>query len=93
MANGEVVFAAPWEGRVFALARTLSEQGHYTWDEFRACLIQELDQVTLDTQNFHYFDYFLNALQQLTLTKGLLSAAELAQLVQTFRERPHGHDH
>ncbi len=42
MANGEVIFEAPWQTRVFGLARLLCEQGHYDWDEFRACLIHFL---------------------------------------------------
>ena len=35
MANGELLFEAPWQARVFGMARALSEQGLYTWDEFR----------------------------------------------------------
>ena len=36
MANGELVFESPWEGRVFGMARVLCEQGLFEWDEFRA---------------------------------------------------------
>ena len=31
MANGEVIFDAPWQGRVFAMAVALSEQGVFVW--------------------------------------------------------------
>jgi len=39
MANGELVFEAPWQARAFGMARALCEQGLYTWDEFREELI------------------------------------------------------
>ena len=37
--NGELVFAAPWESRSFAMAFALVERGDFTWDEFRDHLI------------------------------------------------------
>jgi hypothetical protein len=30
------VFTEPWQAQSFALAVTLSEQGHFTWDELKA---------------------------------------------------------
>ena len=42
-ANGELVFAAPWESRVFGLAAALRERGLFSWDEFRAELIAAID--------------------------------------------------
>ena len=43
MANGEVVFDAPWQSRVFGMARALCEQGLFTWDEFREQLILQIE--------------------------------------------------
>ena len=43
MANGEVTFEEPWQGRVFGMARVLAEQGCYTWDEFRCHLLNETE--------------------------------------------------
>src|SRR5581483_11355715 len=40
--NGELVFAAPWEGRAFGLAVALSDQGLYNWEEFRQSLITQI---------------------------------------------------
>ena len=42
MVNGEVVFETPWQGRVFGMAKSLADAGLYSWDEFRACLIDEV---------------------------------------------------
>lgn len=40
--SGELVFETPWEARVFGIAVSLCEQGFYQWDEFRRCLIAEI---------------------------------------------------
>ena len=37
--NGELVFDAPWEGRSFAMAMALVEEGLFDWDGFRDHLI------------------------------------------------------
>jgi len=42
MANGELVFDAPWQGRVFGMARVLCEAGVFSWDEFRLRLISNI---------------------------------------------------
>src|SRR5262249_16321508 len=40
--NGELVFEAPWEGRVFGMAVALYDQRHYAWEEFQRSLIDEI---------------------------------------------------
>ena len=39
--NGELVFEAPWEGRLFGLTLALAERGWFGWDEFRSLLVEE----------------------------------------------------
>ena len=94
MANGEVLFEAPWQGRVFGMARALAEAGVYDWDEFRARLIEEI--AAWDRQpdgEYRYYDHFLRALERLLLDKGLIGAEGLGDRVSAFAARPHGHDH
>ena len=43
MANGEVLFDEPWQGRVFAMALLLEEQECFAWEEFQAVLIEVID--------------------------------------------------
>jgi len=96
MANGELVFGEPWESRVFGMARALCEQGHYSWDEFRACLIHEIDEWESshdDHDNYDYYVCFLGALEKLLREKSVYHDNELDELELTFRNRPHGHDH
>jgi hypothetical protein len=33
--NGELIFSEPWEGRVFAMAVALHDEGTFPWEEFR----------------------------------------------------------
>jgi nitrile hydratase accessory protein len=40
--NGELVFAAPWEGRAFALAVAVVEHAGLGWDTFRRRLIEAI---------------------------------------------------
>ncbi len=42
MVNGELTFDAPWQGRVFGIARGLAEHGVFEWDAFRARLIERI---------------------------------------------------
>lgn len=98
MANGEVLFEAPWQGRVFGMARALAAAGVYDWDEFRARLIEELAgwdrAAAVDAAaEFAYYDHFLRAFERLLLDKGLVTAAGVGSRTAEFRARPHGHDH
>ena len=95
-ANGEVIFDEPWQNRTFCMARSLCEAGHYTWDEFRACLIQQIESWQADhseQEPYQYFDHFLAALTDLMELKGLCETRELDQRSRAFADRPHGHDH
>lgn len=94
MENGEVIFEAPWQGRVFGMAHTLASSGVFDWDEFRACLITELASWDREGAGpFEYYDHFLRALETLLLRRGLLSEVELGARRAEIAARPHGHDH
>ena len=61
MANGEVLFDEPWQGRVFAMALLLVEQGCFAWDEFQAELIEVIHarEATDDqTGEYAYYDHY-----------------------------------
>ena len=95
MANGEATFDAPWQGRVFGMARTLAEQGYYSWDEFRVHLIAHIgdwDHAEAAT-GYHYYDHFLAALQTLLVEKDMLDEHSVEGRFKEFAARPHGHDH
>jgi nitrile hydratase accessory protein len=94
MANGEVVFEAPWQSRVFGMARALADAGAYDWNDFRARLIEEIS--AWDRQpdgEYAYYDHFMRALERLLAERGLVAPAELSRRVAELAARPPGHDH
>lgn len=96
MANGELIFESPWESRVFGMARLLCEKGLYDWDEFRACLISEVerwDRMHVEDKPYQYYQLFYSALEKLLLIKNIYVADDLIESAKILAERPHGHDH
>jgi len=96
MANGEIIFEAPWQSRVFGMARCLCEQGQFSWDDFRARLIEVIgaaDAASGPGDEYHYFDHFLAALTAILEEKQLCNPAEVSRKAMELSNRPHGHDH
>jgi len=95
MANGELLFEVPWQGRAFGMARALCEAGVFSWDDFRQLLISNI--ATWEQQQhqapYAYYDIFLQTLSMLLQSKDLCAAAELEAREALFLARPHGHDH
>jgi nitrile hydratase accessory protein len=65
--NGEIVFAAPWEARAFALAVGVVQRLHLPWDEFRLLLVEE---IALDPDR-PYYESWACALESLIVGLGL----------------------
>ena len=91
--NGELVFDAPWEGRIFGLAVALSDRRVYDWDDFRARLIQEIGA----TNEAAYYASWLGAFEKLLLARGLISAEELDKRTAEYAsgertDEDHDHD-
>jgi nitrile hydratase accessory protein len=77
--NGELVFAAPWEGRAFGLAVLLSEKGAYAWDDFRTRLVGEIAQ-----GGEAYYESWLDALESLLLARGLVNREEVTKRAEEY---------
>ena len=74
------VFAEPWQARAFALALKLSEQGHFTWDEWTAALARELKAVAdrgEPDDGSRYYHHWLAALETLVIKKGLSAVSRV----------------
>ncbi len=94
--NGELVFAAPWESRVFGVAAALRERGLFTWDEFRVHLIAEIadwERNHAPGKTYSYYARWQAALERLLAEKGLCTPAELEAREHALAARPAGHDH
>lgn len=95
--NGELVFDALWESRIFGLTMTLFEAGHFAWAEFRDRLIAEIAAWERAhgprDEGFHYWACWLAALERLLGEKGLCPDDALDVRVRQLATRPPGHDH
>jgi len=87
--NGELVFAAPWERRVFGLTLALYRAQTFAWECFRARLMA---QIAADQQR-PYWQSWATALEDLLVETGLLARSELDGLHDELLARPEGHDH
>jgi nitrile hydratase accessory protein len=88
-ANGELVFAEPWESRAFAMAVTLAEAGVFTWDEFRESLV---GRIAADPGS-PYYRCWLAALEDRVVAAGALDEAALTERTAHLAGRSPGHDH
>lgn len=75
--NGELVFEAPWEGRVFGMAVTLSDQQVYEWDAFRKRLVSEINAAEEHDDGSSYYERWLASFERLLLETGVVTAEEL----------------
>lgn len=90
--NGELVFGAAWEGRVFGLATAMHGARLFEWDEFRDRLIAEIaeaDRAGGESAEdlhapSHYYERWLDAFERLLVERGLLSREELTARLAEF---------
>jgi len=94
--NGELVFAAPWESRVFGITLALCEQGLFEWDDFRRLLIEEIasqERAGEDGERWSYYACWQTALERLLADRGICDDRELLARERRYAARPAGHDH
>ena len=95
--GSEPVFREPWEAHAFALAVRLNEAGVFTWVEWAATLASEIDRAQADGDRDlgdTYYRHWLNALETLVASKGLLGVSDMARRKEEWRRAylatPHG---
>jgi nitrile hydratase accessory protein len=98
--NGELVFEAPWEGRVFGLTMALCDRGAFAWEDFRRHLIAEIGAWERDHPEpverqaaYRYYERWQAALERLLAERGLCPPGELTARTRELAARPAGHDH
>lgn len=94
--NGELVFEAPWQARVFGMAHGLCDAGLFDWDGFRDHLIAEIarwEAAAAPGAEYRYYERFQAALEALLAEHGRAPADELDRRAAALAARPHGHDH
>jgi nitrile hydratase accessory protein len=71
--NGELVFDAPWQGRVLGMALAVVQQRGLDWDEFRRRLIAAIDADPARP----YYESWTAALTDLVVDLGVARTEEL----------------
>jgi nitrile hydratase accessory protein len=95
-ANGELVFAEPWESRIFGVALSLHQAGRFEWPAFQAELIAAIARWEGGHDEgapFRYYDCWLQALESLLDGLGLIDRESLEAQAVRQGARPVGHDH
>ena len=95
--ENEPVFAEPWQAQAFALAVTLSGQGHFTWKEWAGELADTLRAAAERGEpddGSRYYEHWLATLERLVIARGLADDATLAgrkdAWVAAYLNTPHG---
>ncbi|MGI9598126.1 MAG: nitrile hydratase accessory protein [Acidimicrobiales bacterium] len=95
-ANGELVFTAPWQSRLFATTMRLHETQRLEWETFRQGLIDQIaiHEGTLDdSADYDYWGCWQRALEQLLDELQVVSRSEIEATTEELAARPPGHDH
>jgi Nitrile hydratase beta subunit len=87
--NGEIVFGAPWERRVFGLAVIACRSGRCDWDTFRKRLIRRI----ADDDTRPYWQSWAAALEDVLEANAVLASGELDERQRQISSRPAGFDH
>ena len=91
------LFAEAWQASAFALAVSLSHQGHFTWKEWAGALGEELKASAArgePTDGSRYYHCWLATLERLVVARGLTDHSALLDCKQAwaeaYRRTPHG---
>jgi len=82
--NGELVFEAPWEGRVFGMAVALYDRRLYGWEEFQRSLIDETAKAGNGAAATRYYERWLACFERLLVKKGVVESDELDDRTEAF---------
>ena len=95
--NSGPVFHEPWEAEAFSLAVHMSKTGQFTWSEWVDVFSQEIkaaQQAGDPDLGDTYYHHWLNALERISIQKGLVSQDEMLQRKADWRQAylntPHG---
>ncbi len=93
-ANGELVFTAPWQSRLFGTTMRLREKELIDWEEFRRGLIGEIADHTAqleDPDDYDYWGCWQRALEVVLDARRVVTADQLDAVVTTLANRPPDH--
>ena len=93
--NGEMVFDAPWESRLFGVTMALVEADRFSWTEFQRRLIAAVGRWEADHpdgEGYRYYERWAEALESLLDDLGIVDIETTDARARALAERPAGHD-
>ena len=94
--NGEMVFEAPWESRLFGMTLALVEADLFVWGEFQQRLIAAVGRWEAehpDGEGYRYYDRWAEALDSVLDDLGIVAVETTDARARALAARPAGHDH
>ena len=94
--NGEMVFDAPWESRLFGVTLALVEAERFAWTEFQQRFIAAVrawETEHPDGEGYRYYERWAEALESLLDDLGIVAVETTDERVLALAARPAGHDH
>ena len=94
--NGELVFAAPWESRLFGMTLALIERGVLGWPDFQRELIASIrawEAAPPPGAEYRYYERWQEALERLLARLDVCPEPELEARAEGLAARKPGHDH
>ncbi|AEA28377.1 nitrile hydratase accessory protein [Pseudonocardia benzenivorans] len=95
-ADGELVFAEPWESRAFGMAVSLHDAGLFAWPQFQAALVARIaawENQHPEGERSSFYTPWLGALEDVLAGDGTVFTDEVVQRAAELALRPAGHDH
>lgn len=97
-ADGEPMFAAPWESRAFGMAVALDRAGLVDFAEFQAELIAEIAhwEATVSEHpgnEWSYYRRWLAALERIVTSRQFVDSEHLDRETEALLQHRHGHGH
>jgi nitrile hydratase accessory protein len=94
--NGELLFDAPWQSRLFGITMALYEAGRFEWDEFQQRLVRAVGRWEAehpDGQGYVYYERWAEALEAMLDERAIVGTAVIDNRTAALAARPSGHDH
>lgn len=82
--NGELVFDAPWQGRIFGMAIAMHEGERIDWEEFRQRLIARIGEADAAGDPSGYYERWTAAFESLLIERGIVRPEELDERTYEF---------
>lgn len=93
-ANGELVFTAPWQSRLFATTMALREREAIDWERFRQGLMAQIglhETELTGGDDYDYWGCWQRALELLLSELDLVPSDQLTATSRRLAERPADH--